>query len=179
MHGLVSLIEEEYYQRVEDIWGRLKKSFNLEGILIIPFPHFSWQVAEDYDFDLLEQKMEEISLTIKPFVLYTAGLGIFTGEKPVIFIAINKNNQLIEIHKKIWEMFNEIAFNSLEHYKSENWIPHISIAYEDVSKNNIGEVMRYLAFENFYWKMKIDNLAFIFEPTGEIGKLKYRFKLQG
>ena len=179
MHGLVSLLEEEYYKKVVDIWEKLKESFNLEGILITPFPHFSWQVAEDYVFELLEQKMEEISQTIKPFVLDTAGLGIFTGEKPVIYIAINKNNQLIEIHKKIWDAFNEIASNSLEYYKSENWIPHISIAYEDVSKRNIGDVMRYLTFENFHWKIKIDNLAFIFEPTGEIGKLKYKFKLQG
>ena len=58
-------------------------------------------------------------------------------------------------------------------------MPHISLAYEDVNRDNIGRVMERLAFRIFYWEMVVDNIALIYEPTGEIGKLEFRFEFEG
>jgi 2'-5' RNA ligase len=56
-------------------------------------------------------------------------------------------------------------------------MPHVSLAYEDVNRGNVGRVMEHLAWQSFDWEMVVDNIALIYEPTGEIGTLKYKFEL--
>jgi hypothetical protein len=43
-----------------------------------------------------------------------------------------------------------------------------------VTLENIGEVMKKLAFQNYEWKMQVDNFAFIYEPQGAIGQLRFK-----
>ena len=50
MHGLVSLLPEPFYAQVESIWRELERDFGLTGIRVTPFPHFSWEGVEDYDW---------------------------------------------------------------------------------------------------------------------------------
>ncbi|NHJ86138.1 MAG: 2'-5' RNA ligase family protein, partial [Asgard group archaeon] len=149
------------------------------GISVTPFPHFSWQVAEDYKWDRLENELDKLAYEIPPFKISTAGLGIFTGESPVLFIGVVKTEQLIAIHKKITTQLSSLAIKPLQYYFPEHWVPHISLAYGDLKKNNIGKVIEWLAFEPLYMEINIDNIAFIFEPTGEVGKLMYNIKLKG
>ncbi len=54
MNGIVSLLDDQYYQLVQDLWAELKREFVVEGIYIIPYPHISYQVATDYKVEQLE-----------------------------------------------------------------------------------------------------------------------------
>ena len=174
MHGLVAILDEYCYEEVEKIWDELELKFNLKDVRITPFPHFSWHVAENYDFDLLEKKMELVAKTLKPFKVKTTGLGIFSGERLVLYIPVVKNEELMKIHIKIWDNFNDISQGSWNEYHPDNWMPHITLAYGDLTEKNIGEVMNYLSFKNFTWEMTINNLSFIFTPTGDIGELRFK-----
>ncbi len=40
MHGLVSLLPEPHYTRVENIWQELETRFGLSGIQVTPYPPF-------------------------------------------------------------------------------------------------------------------------------------------
>ncbi len=42
MHGIVSLLDDQHYQLVEDLWAELKQEFAVEGVYITPYPHFSY-----------------------------------------------------------------------------------------------------------------------------------------
>jgi len=94
----------------------------------------------------------------------------------VLFIGVVKSKQLLELHEIIYSTTEKCASGALPYYRSENWVPHISLAYEDLTQEKIGEVMKWLAFEPLHWEIAIDNLSFISEPAGEIGKLLYNFK---
>lgn len=179
MHGLVSLLSNPYYAIVEDLWKDLEKKFGLSGIKVTPFPHFSWLVAQDFNFDKLEREMQQIAEKTKPFILRTAGVGIFSGDSPIIYISIAKNEHLLTLHQSIYQRFSRITEGLVPYYEPNKWIPHISVAYSDISKENIGKVLKYLSFKNFHWEIKIDNLAFIFEPTGSVGELRYKFPFHG
>jgi 2'-5' RNA ligase len=82
----------------------------------------------------------------------------------------------MSLHEFIWEATQEVGEGISPFYSPEFWMPHISLAYEDVDHTNVAEVIGDLAFEQFNWEMMIDNIALIFEPTGDIGALKYQFK---
>ena len=179
MHGLVSLLDVDHYKMVEDIWNELETNFGLTGIKVTPFPHFSWQVTEDFEWDLIVEKMKEISENTPPFNVRTASLGIFSGDSPIIFIAVLKDLNLIKHHANILNIVEPVSKGIVPYYHPNVWVPHISLAYTDVTENNIGAIMKFLALKNFNWEIEIDNIALIYEPNGSIGQLKHRFKFSG
>ena len=177
MHGLVSLLPSPFYAQVESLWGELERDFGLSGIQVTPCPHFSWQIAEDYDFEKLATIVQEITREVAPFVVRTTGLAMFTGPSPVIYIPVVKTARMVELHALLWERTAEASRDRSALYAPENWMPHISVAYEDVDRENIGPLMERLAFQPFDWEMTVDNVALICEPTGEIGQLQFKFDL--
>jgi 2'-5' RNA ligase len=179
MHGLVSLLPQPYYEMVEQIWGDLEKRFSLSGIRVTPLPHFSWNIAEDYPPEKLEPAMREVASQLPPLRVHTGGLGIFTGPSPVIFLPVVKTPSLTRAHQIIWDRFQSVATDLSPYYSPENWIPHISLAYQDVTSANIGVVIEYLASQVSTWEMTVDNITFIYEPTGAVGSLNFCFPLTG
>ena len=178
MHGLVSLLPAPYYEEVKLIWKELRETYGLRGIEITPFPHFSWQIAENYDFTELGFIMQEVCTRTAPIKVRTSGLGIFTGPKPVIFIPVIKNNSLTKVHKDIWNLALDYSTGLSNLYHPDLWMPHISLAYEDVDPRIVGQITGALADKDLIWEMNIDNLALIYEPTGNIGKLMYEYKFR-
>lgn len=172
MHGLVSLLPSPQYEQVKTIWDELEFRFGFKGIRVTPYPHFSWQIGACYPQDLLEEAMQEICANLKPIKVTTTGLGLFSGPTPVIFIPVVKSPALVDMHRHIWERFLSVTHTANEFYNPENWMPHISIAYDDITPANIGAVMEWLAFQTFDWCMEIDNFAFVFEPDESIGTLQ-------
>ena len=176
MHGLVSLLPEPYYKKVTDLWDELEEKHGLTGIKVTPYPHFSWQIAEDYDLEKLQKIVQETTSESAPLKVHTGGIGIFTGPNPVIFISVVKSQALMKLHARIWERAGKAGRNISSLYSPNTWMPHISLAYEDVNQSNIAAVMNELFFRSFSWEMSIDNIAFIYEPTGTIGELKFQYQ---
>jgi 2'-5' RNA ligase len=174
MHGLVSLLPQPFYEKVEHIWQSLEKEVGLSGIQVAPYPHFSWQIAEDYDLERLKPTLDRIASQTKPFAVHTTGIGLFTGLTPVIYIALVKTFELMRFHSLVWESVLETSTGASPYYQPGSWMPHISLAYGDVTPENIGEAMKKLAFQPYVWEMQVDNFAFIYEPQGAIGQLHFR-----
>ena len=179
MHGLVSLLPEPYYRQVQDFWEILADEHGLRGIHVTPYPHFSWQIAKGYDFEHLQVIIGEIGLKTPPIRVHTAGLGLFSGNRPVIYVSVVKDPHLMKLHGDIWQAVQSAAQGLSPYYAPGDWMPHISLAYEDVTPVNIGPVMQSLAFQSFAWEMTIDNITLIYEPEGQIGTLKFQIKLTG
>ena len=177
MHGLVSLLPQPYYDKVTSFWETLEEEFGLMGIWVTPFPHFSWTVFDDCSHHDLETLMTEISAQVRPFAIKSSGIGIFSGSSPVVFIPAIKTKELLGIHQEVWDRFSEIGKGISPYYSPESWNPHISLAYQDVDGTNIGPTIKWLAAQNTNWEMTIDNFTYIYEPDGEIGKLRMQFEL--
>lgn len=179
MHGLVSLLSQPYYQKVQQVWDELESECGLKGIRVTPYPHFSWQIAADYDMQRLEQVMQTIAANAAPFTVHTTGLGIFTGPKPVIFVPLVKSTELMNFHELVWESVRLLGQEISPFYHPNSWMPHISLAYEDVDEANISAVINELVYETYHWEIRVDNISLIYEPEGKIGKLRYNFRFMG
>jgi 2'-5' RNA ligase len=164
MYGLASILPEPYYTQVERIWDKLENCCGLTSIRETPYPHFSWQIAHSYPMEQLTTIVEHLSARIAPFPLRTSGLGIFSGPMPVIYIAVVKDSKLATLHHQIWERLAEIVHQPSPYYHPDRWVPHITLAYNDVTPHNIGSVAQMIAFENYNWEMTIDNLTIISFP---------------
>ncbi len=178
MQGLVSLLPEAAYHRVENIWNDLETHCGLKGIRATPYPHFSWVFGEEFPEELLGAAMREFASTIEPFSIYATGLGIFPGPTPVLYIPIVKTERLYIIHQQIWHRLQSFGKDLCPLYKPDSWVPHISLAHGDITRASLGKALQKLAFEDIHLKMEINNLSFIDEPEGKFGELKFSFTMK-
>jgi 2'-5' RNA ligase len=179
MHGIVSLLDEPHYLQVQDLWRSLETECGLDEILLTPMPHFSWHLAANYDFASLEKILVEVVAETKPFTVYTSGLGVFSGPAPVVYISVVKPIALAEFHQRLWDRVNPVAREASPFYDPSAWVPHITLAYGDVSQPSLCCALEMLAFKEFRWEIRVDHLASVYQDVGEVGKLQNKFTFGG
>ncbi len=176
MVGIVSLLDDLHYHLVEDLWAELQQKFGVQGVYITPYPHFSYHVASDYAVEMLVPILHRVSGEQAPFQVRTSGLGIFTGEAPVLYIPVARNPILTQFHAALWQELSNTGNNALEYYHPNHWIPHITIGFGDVNNANLAHIVRYLSGRDFSWQVTIDNLTLIYD-SGNGQEVKYRYQL--
>jgi 2'-5' RNA ligase len=176
MHGLVSLLDLQHSQFTESLWRELETKFGLRGVYVTPFPHFSYQVAVDYDDEALEPILARIAKTSAPFKVTTSGLGIFTGPAPVLYIPIVVSQTLAQFHRQVWSQTVSASSGALNYYHPDHWMPHITLGLGDLKPEVLAQVVQYLAGRNFNREITVDNLAYIQNttPTQPL-RLKFTF----
>jgi 2'-5' RNA ligase len=158
------------------LWQELEAHCGLVGVKATPFPHLSWQVTEAYELPRLETVVHALTSQVQPFPIHTAGLGIFTGENPIVYISIVKDEPLMLFHSLLWEKMDGIALNPAPYYSPEQWVPHITLTYNDVTSANLDCVMQSLAFQSFDLEIQIDNLILVAQGEGQFPEMvRYRF----
>ena len=159
IQGVASLLPQPYHAQVEALWAELEADFGLKGVCVTPYPHFTWQIAPAYDLERMTGVLEDIASRTAPFEIKTAGLGLFTGESPVLYIPLVKTQALSALHQQIWEALLPACTDPSPYYSPEQWVPHITLACSDPA--GTGAVITRLAARNFYWQMRVDNLFFV------------------
>lgn len=137
MHGIVTFLDKDNYQFVEELWAELKREFSVDGVYITPYPHFSYHIAQDYDVEKIEPVLRRITSNITMFKVRTSGMGVFTGASPVLYIPVVRNLELTQLHEKIWQEITPTSSGVQRHYHPNQWMPHITIGFGDISLSGI------------------------------------------
>ena len=173
MDGVVTLLPEPVHSQVEAIWAELSAACGVQGINATPVPHFSWHVAERYHEDQLKEVLQELGVRSQPFQVRTAGLGVFSRELPIVYIALVKDARLLDFHKRLHRRLGRLAVGPNDYYHPENWMPHITLVFEDLGYDNLSCVMEKLVFRHFAWTFTVDNLSLIGQPPGKSGSVYF------
>ena len=155
MHGLVSLLDSNYYAIVEGLWHRLEKECGLSGVKVTPYPHFSWQIAQDYPEPDTEMAVKAIAGQTKPFKVFTGGLGIFSGIQPVVFISIARSAELNQLHEQLWQQFKTRAKGLSAYYNPQRWMPHITLIFGEETSDALQCGLKMLASQSFEWEIEV------------------------
>ena len=179
MHGVVSLLDDEHYALVENIWAELERDFGVRGIYVTPFPHFSYQVAEGYDVESVEAVLRETASETAPFKISTAGLGIFNVTHPVLYIPVVRSPALSAFHARLWRSILRVADSpATRFYQPELWVPHITLAHGDLDYLQLSAIVRAFSERQFHWEINVNNLSMIYDTGTEQG-LRCRFNFNG
>lgn len=179
MHAIVTLLNAENYAQMEALWRELEFECGLTGIAVTPIPHISWHIAAEYDFKRLENRIAELAEHSKPFTVRTRGLGLFTGVSPVVYIPVIKDVRLAEFHRMVWEASYPTAIGASPYYAPDAWMPHITLAHGDVDWPKLACAMEKLASQTFDWEVRLDNLALVYQYSGEVGKIQNKIPFEG
>jgi len=181
MHGIVSLLDDDHYQMVEDVWRGLERSLGLRGVYVTPFPHFSYHVADHYDVEMLESILQEFATDTAPFEVLTTGLGIFTeGIYPIIYVNVARSPVLSAINAALWSKVEEASAGIVEYYHPEQWVPHITLAHGDIRHDKLARAIEVLSQWDFNWQITVDNISLLYDAgKDKQDQLQFRFDLTG
>ena len=178
MQGVVSLLDDRHYARVEAIWEELGQKFDVRGMYVTPYPHFSFQVAEAYDEEACAGFLRSLASRVRPFRVRTAGLGIFTVASPILYIPVVRSPALSELHEEIWRGVRQKIPGAVAHYyHPDEWTPHITLAQGDIDQDKLADIVRVLSRRNFHWEFSVTNLSMIYD-TGRQQGIRCRFNFQ-
>jgi 2'-5' RNA ligase len=178
MYAAATLLNATASRQTEEYWSWLETRCGLSGIKLTPLPHFSWQGARDYHLDKAEEVLRDIAARQTPFSVRASALGLFPGANPVLFLSLVKTRRLLELHEEIWQRLHAFAITPNDYYEPSQWMPHITLAYRDVTPENMGCAMQLLAFQPVNVSILVNHLAMIYEADGEIG-IKFRYDFAG
>jgi 2'-5' RNA ligase len=161
VQGIVSLLDGEERERIEQLWDELRRDFGVSGIHAKRFPHVSYHVAEEYDLPRVQAALSALATKTRAFAAQTSGLGIFTRKEPVIYLPVVRTPMLAELHGQIIAFASPLATTVNEFYSPDIWIPHITIAEGDVDLLVLPEIVRRFGDRNLRWEIRVANLAVI------------------
>ena len=169
MYAIATLLDPNSDFKTRDFWQLLETDCGLAGIKTAPSPHFSWQGAENYQVGDVERILKETAGQLAPFMLQTAGLGLFTGPVPVLYLALVKTEGLLKVHRFLWELIGPLATGLNRHYSPDLWMPHITIAYQDLNAENLTCAVRNMLFRPVELDIQVDLLALLFQDNDDTG----------
>jgi 2'-5' RNA ligase len=175
----VSLLPRDLDRFVREIWDELKTEFGFDSVFLTPFPHITYCIVEERKTKI-DPLIEAIASNTPPLIARTEYLGVFSGEKPVIFIGLARNSRLASLHHALWTELCDSVDNRAIAYNEIHWIPHITVVFgDDLNRSNIGPVMERLAFKDFHHELTIDNLTILEEVPGEGIVIREKLRLAG
>jgi 2'-5' RNA ligase len=178
MHAVVSLFDEHTTQAVKNLWTELAADFGIRQLAdVLPYPHFSYQIARHYDEVRLTHLVEQLVHQATPFPLQTAGLASFTGSHPVLYVPIVRTIELSHFHQRVWQAISPIGEGIPSHYEPNSWVPHITLAEHDIQAESLARIMARFFTRELLWEIPIDNLAIIWD-NGTRQELRYQFHFQ-
>ncbi len=175
--AIASLLDLDQAPESKKIWNLMLERCNYSGLLPLPIPHFSWQVAGVYSMDQLLPAIESLAMTWNQFSVRTSGLGFFTGETPVLYLPIIKTRELLEKHEELWHLCSGYAKDLSLHYSPENWMPHITIIHQKFSFEGVSCVVEDLYQKNLGMEFKVEKVEIIYQNENDEG-IKAEFSLQ-
>lgn len=159
MPGIVSLLDAEASQSVIKIRQRLDDELDVEIPIRNHYPHFSYQVADQYD-KRVPLVIQRLASEQESFAVHTNGIGVFTDSDPlIVYIPVIRDSHLSAFHSRVWDEGETAGTDLQEYYHPERWTPHITIA--PVERTELPSVMHLLSEYSFYWDVEIDNIATI------------------
>ncbi len=151
----------------------------LKTATISPLPHFSYQVARDYDLDVLREVVEKVARGGRALRVQTAGLGVFTGASPVLYIPIVRSPELARFHVAVWSACSVAAEKIDQHYHPASWVPHVSLAFGDTTRDSTAAAVALLSDRDVAWDVELDNLSIVRGAGAKPQELVARFPLAG
>ncbi len=179
MYAIVTILDETTSAIIQGLWQELEDRCGLSGIRAFPIPHFSWQGAEAYEIEAVNAMLEEIAAGASPWVMHADGLGLFTGQEPVIYVPISNSLRATRLHQAIWRRVKKFASGLNTLYAPGLWMPHITLGLMDVNHEKLLCAVKELTNRPLLFEIQVNNLALVSQEGDQVGQLQRRFDFKG
>lgn len=173
---IVSLLEGEPYRSVRNLWRLFENRYNSVGVRIFSHPHITFQGGKAENPRRLKKDFLKVVSQIKPFEIKIRGTRHF--DKKAICLKVEKTKELIEINKQVNRFLETHCQSLLEHYAPGIWIPHITLAMDDLTEENFEKAWAKLKNSRIEFKQKLHNICIVKRYPGGKIRIGKRYELQ-
>ncbi len=178
VQALVTLLESRYQELLSGMCSELQQRFCVCGLYATVYPHFSYQVAADFDAQAVGPLLAAVAQRTRPFRVRVTTLGVFPMANPIIYLSVVRTEALSRLHRQLWEATEGLTVDPVQYYHPEYWIPHITLAHGDVERENLTDILFWLQKHPPNWELTVDNVALIYAEGFEQGEA-FRLPLAG
>ncbi|RDC62588.1 2'-5' RNA ligase family protein [Adhaeribacter pallidiroseus] len=161
MVAVVSLLDAKHTRMVNEIIADLERIFGLKGVKITADPHITWLICEVEKLTELKSYLKEVAGQTTSVQVKTTGIGIFTGEHPVIFVPVIRADGFNQVHAELFRGIRTFSRQTVNFYDPDNWVPHISLALRDTTSDLLPQIVQYLNQRTYNWKIQLDNISIL------------------
>ena len=170
MYAIISELDQDTAVHVMRLWRRLNDACGLEGIFNYPNPHFTWLGAEEVEVDPIQNLFTKIAEQTYTFPVRITGLDVFDGESPVLYLSLFKSYSLLNLHKHLWNQIQPFIKQPNLYYSPEKWVPHITLALHDLTKENLACAIKSIEQESVRQVSWVNNLALVEADDDQLGE---------
>lgn len=179
MYALISELNQSSNLVIEKIRQECLSACGLETPTLRWLFHVSWQGAEMYDLPETENRVKMIAKMFAPVDISINGIGIFTGEKPVLHFTVTRAPAVSALNQTLWESLLPLSEGMNPLFSPEKWVPHISLIYgEENSVSALSCVVQKLIPMQLRMTVKIDHLSLVYYQDEKSG-VEFRYPLTG
>lgn len=115
-------------KRIRRMWHMLAGQAGADDAIRLGYaPHLTLAVLPDTaPVTGIEEAAFRVAENWAPFPLILAGLGVFPGTPPVIWVAPAVTDGLLASHAALLESLAPFAVHP--HYRPGNWVPHVTLS---------------------------------------------------
>lgn len=179
MYVVISELDSISSADVGKIWRELHDACGLKEIYTIPVPHFTWFASDSLDVTSSALMLSKLTANAQSLKIHTFGLGLFTGEHPVLYLPMVKSEEMLRLHREIWDLAVPYCEGPKHYYSPAFWIPHITLALKDLTRENIACGINQIAFETIEHYVTIDSLSIAEYADESLGKTFEKIKFNG
>ena len=171
MQALIAEFSEESNKLIQSIWKQVEISCGEKSKVSFIYPHFTWQGAQQYKVQGFEMMLRNVFLGQKPFKIKLAGLGIFTGKKPILYLNMVKSPLVSKIHEIITEVSQPFVTELESYWLPDNWMPHLTLVEPGTDSKKIGDFLPCLLERKFESEIEVKSICLHTDESGDWQRL--------
>jgi len=167
--GIASLLTGNERDVVLRFWNVFETEYNSIGVQSFDHPNLGFQGGSCSNIVSLKDELSHLCVALSPFKVIIEGFGFFEVPSKVVYLKVSKTDELIEIHKKINNSLAKYCGNLFEYYTTEKWVPHITLAMDDLSETDFNNFKE--RYKDYFpsFTQTISNLALVeFKNNGRV-----------
>lgn len=160
MPGVISLLPEPFAGRVEALWEAMRREFGVPRGYPGAVPHLSFHIG-NHDVDAAaEAVVERVARATRPFTVYSAGLGVFSGAVPVIHLCVARSPAAASLAGRLAAELERAGCPSSDlYFAPDRWMPHITLAHRNLPGVELGPLLGWLAAQPLAWEVPVASLS--------------------
>lgn len=129
-HAVELYFDEETENGVRRLWRALADAGTEDSQHALGLrPHLSVTVAEGVDTEDMRDLMADWAARTPTFPVTLSSIGVFPGERGVVFLAPTPTSLLLGIHADFQAAFAPVLGRQQAYYRVGRWVPHVTLAH--------------------------------------------------
>lgn len=159
-YTIAALLDGRVADLQRQLWDEMTTQTNLVLKLPERRPHLSFFQGEFVANAQLLAVLHQLTDEIRPFFVSLAGLAVFTGENPVIYVNVVKTPALNQLQRMIYERLSPLVSEARPEYNPAYFVPHLTIGWV-IESSGTAQAFERLGRHSFNDEFIIDNLTLL------------------